>query len=209
MTHTLHRRGSATELSKDFVVLAMAARGINREGSAVKLAKILEIYSKHHPVIYGNVAGNSIRSSLSYMMENTHDNTVSHAVFRSEEDLVDVLEELKKADLGISIVVSGLFDHVGQCCKVAGLKPHTVNMSLGVFGKTELLPSENILQIETMCGHNMIGVPLIEDKIKKIRAGRLTPEEAAKEMARNCHCGIFNWERAARILNRIVEKEAK
>lgn len=207
MTHTLHRRGSVSELSKDFVVLAMAARGINREGAAPKLAKVLEIYSRHNPVIYGNVAGNSIRSTLPYMLENTKDNTVSHAVFRSEEDLVDVLEELKEADLGISIVVSGLFDHVGQCCKVAGLKPHTVNMSLGVFGKKDLLPPEDILQIETMCGHNMIGVPLIEDKIQKIRAGRLSPEIAAKQMARNCHCGIFNWERAARILRRIVEKE--
>ena len=39
MTHTLHRRGSEKELQKDFVILAMAARGVNREGAAPKLAR--------------------------------------------------------------------------------------------------------------------------------------------------------------------------
>ena len=59
MTHTLHRRGSEADLQKDFVILAMAARGVNREGSAPKLARALEIFAAHHPVNYGNVAPRS------------------------------------------------------------------------------------------------------------------------------------------------------
>lgn len=207
MTHTLHRRGNYEDLKRDYVVLAMAAKGINREGSAPALAKILEIYSHHHPVLFGNVAANSLKRSLSYMIENTKDNTVCHAVFNNEEDLVETLCELKKADLGISIVVSGLFDRVGVCCKAAGLTPHTVNTSLGIWGKKELLPSEDILEIETMCGHNMISSHLIEDRFGRIKQGVMTPESAAKSLARNCHCGIFNWERAERIFTKMLEKE--
>lgn len=43
MTHTLHRRGSIEELQKDYVILAMAARGVNREGAAPALARALDI----------------------------------------------------------------------------------------------------------------------------------------------------------------------
>ena len=83
MTHTLHRRGSEKELQKDFVILAMAARGVNREGAAPKLARALEIFAAHHPVNYGNVAGNSLTKPLAELVALTRDNTVSHAVFRS------------------------------------------------------------------------------------------------------------------------------
>lgn len=36
MTHTLHRRGSLDELQKDYVILAMAARGVNRGGRSAR-----------------------------------------------------------------------------------------------------------------------------------------------------------------------------
>jgi hypothetical protein len=207
MTHTLHRRGPLEDLKQEFVVLAMAAKDVNRDGSAPKLAKILEIYSHHHPVIFGNVAANSMKKDISWMIDQTKDNTVVHAVFNNEKDLSELLAELKEADLGISVVVSGLFDRVGSCCCRAGIKPHTVNMSLGVWGNTSRLPSEDILQIETMCGHNMISASLIEDRLDKVRRGIMTPERAARDLAKNCHCGIFNWERAARVFGRIIDKE--
>ena len=62
MTHTLHRRGSKSDLAHDYVVLAMAARGVNRDGAAPKLARALEIFAAHNPVNFGNVA----RNGLSY-----------------------------------------------------------------------------------------------------------------------------------------------
>lgn len=209
MTHTLHRRGTIEELEHDYVVLAMSSKDVNREGSAPKIAEILKIFAKYHPVICGNVAGNSMRMDVPHMAAQTKDNTVAHAVFRSTDDVIGLLHELKEKDLGVSIVVSGLFDRVGSCCRRAGLTPHTVNVSLGIWGNKKKLPSEDVLEIETLCGHNMVGVPLIEEKVEKIRKGRLTPEAAARQLARNCHCGIFNWERAADILQRIVNKETE
>lgn len=44
MTHTLHRRGTVKELEHDYVVLAMSSKDVNREGSAPKIAEILEIF---------------------------------------------------------------------------------------------------------------------------------------------------------------------
>ena len=204
MTHTLHRRGSEKELQKDFVILAMAARGVNREGAAPKLARALEIFAAHHPVNYGNVAGNSLTKPLAELVALTRDNTVSPAVFRSVEDVTAVLADLRKEDLGISIVVSGLFEEVRRACCDNHLKPHTVNLSLGVFGKTEKLPAEPILEIASMCGHNMISFGLIQKFVTDIEEGWTTPELAAKKIAAGCRCGVFNWERAARVLARLA-----
>lgn len=67
MTHTLHRRGSKSDLAHDYVVLAMAARGVNRDGAAPKLARALEIFAAHNPVNFGNVAGNSFTRTLPEM----------------------------------------------------------------------------------------------------------------------------------------------
>lgn len=64
MTHTLHRRGSIDELQKDYVILAMAARGVNREGAAPALARALEIFASHNPVNTGMLQGMPLRASL-------------------------------------------------------------------------------------------------------------------------------------------------
>jgi hypothetical protein len=58
--------------------------------------------------------------------------------------LNDSVEELKEADLWISIDVSGIFDEVFDACKASGTEPHTVNMSLGTWRKTELLPARGL-----------------------------------------------------------------
>lgn len=208
MTHTLHRRGTEQALEHEYVVLAMAAKGVNREGSAPKLARILEIFAAHNPVNYGNVSGNSHTADLGSMLAATRENTVSHAVFASEEDLAGVLSELKKEDLGVSIVVSGLFNNVHRCLGKVGLAPHTVNLSLGVFGKKERLPAEGVLEVATMCGHGMVAFSLIEHEVRNIIEGWTSPEAAARKLARNCHCGVFNWRRAAAVLQRLADGEA-
>lgn len=204
MTHTLHRRGETADLQGDFVILAMAARGINRDGAAPKLARALEIFAAHNPVNFGNVAGNSLTRTLPEMVGLTKDNTVSHAVFGNVDDLTAVLADLAREDLGISIVVSGLFEEVGKACTAACLKPHTVNVSLGVFGKTEKLPEEGVLEIASMCGHNMVSFALIRKLVGDIRDGLATPEQAARKIAASCLCGIFNWKRAAVVFGRLA-----
>ena len=92
-----------------------------------------------------------------------------------------------------------------ECCHQAGLTPHTIVQSLGVMGRTDLLPEdENVTKLATMCGHGMISFNLILDLAEKVRAGKLTPEAAAEKMAKPCICGVFNPKRAAEILREFI-----
>lgn len=102
------------------------------------------------------------------------------------------------------VVVSGLFDMVGECCKKSELHMHTVEYSLGIWGDTSCLPEEHILEINTMCSHGMVSVGRIRDITDKIKKGKMTCEEGSKELAKTCTCGIFNWKCAAEILAEIV-----
>lgn len=170
--------------------------------------RALEIFASHNPVNFGNVAGNAFTGEFAQIVAKTKDNTVSHAVFRSIDDVTEALADLKREDLGLSIVVSGLFDQVSKACCNTGLKPHTVNISLGLFGKTEKLPEEPVLEIASMCGHNMISFALIQKLVRDIEIGNLDPESAARKVAASCRCGVFNWERASRVFARLAaEKE--
>jgi hypothetical protein len=130
---------------------------------------------------------------------------VGHAVFNNKEDLTEVLKELKKADLGISVVVSGIFENVDECIEKAGLKHHTANFSLGIWGKTEKLPSNDVLEVTTMCGHALIASSLVKAMVKEIKAGTKTPEEAAKVLMPQCACGVFNPTRAAKLLTAMAK----
>ena len=41
--------------------------------------------------------------------------------------------------------------------------------------------------------------------VDEIKSGNVTFEEAAKELARMCDCGIFNTFRAEKILKKLIE----
>ncbi|MGI6605388.1 MAG: hypothetical protein ACOX2S_10285 [bacterium] len=66
------------------------------------------------------------------------------------------LQGLKKKDLGFSVVISGCWEEVLPACQDAGVTPHTINYSLGVWGRKDRLPNDDILAVTTMCGHHMI-----------------------------------------------------
>jgi hypothetical protein len=206
VTHTLHRIGSEEELFREYVILAIPARGYNRDGAGAKLKEIFEIYRRHNPINIGVGQGNIFNSDIENMEARIEDRGAVHAVFNNEDDLVACLRELKERDVGLSVVVSGLFNHVRECCEQAGLKPHTVNTSVGIFGKTELLPERGVMEIHTMCGHAMNSFSLIKHMVGKIKAGRITAKKAAEKMAANCHCGIFNPERAELLLQKLADK---
>jgi hypothetical protein len=205
MTHSLHRRGSRESLSEDYVMLCLPAVGVNDEGHAPKLKKFLEIAVRHDPKNIGSIKlGNMYSHKKEEVIEAAQ--AVVHAVFSTQEDVTAVLKELKEADLGPSVVVSGIFENVDQCLEQAGLKHHTANFSLGVWGKTEKLPEEDVLEVATMCGHAMISSNLIKSMVDEIKAGRKTPDEAAKVLAPQCACGIFNPERAAKLMAAMAKK---
>jgi hypothetical protein len=92
-------------------------------------------------------------------------------------------------------------------CKEAEITPHSINYSLGVWGKTENLPDDTTLSITTMCGHHMIPPKFVEHEIDQVKKGKKTEEEAAIAMCNFCYCGIFNQVRAADIIKDVVEKD--
>ncbi len=202
MTHTLHRKGDTQSLKEDYVVLIMPAQGVNVPGSDEKLKKLWEIFSHYNIVNFGNGNGNKCTLSLEDLKKKR--STIGHAVFKDKETLTKFVKELKEADLGLSTVLSGLYDDVKGCCGSLGIKLHTVEHSLGVHGNTQKLPPENVLEIHTMCGHALIAPNLIEAMVKDIKKGKKTAEAAADELARQCTCGVFNPYRAAKLLNKIA-----
>jgi len=202
MTHTLHRVGTKESLSEDYVVLIMPSKDINHVGSGSKMRRFFVLALEAGAIKIGDARlGNEYhQGSVEKMIENVEDRAVVHAVFNQKDALIKFLVALKEADLGLSVVVSGLFDQVRQCCRKAGLEQHTINQSLGRWGRTDKLPDQEVLQLNTMCGHGMVTVGLIEEVIADVKAGRCTPEEGAELLFQPCMCGIFNPYRAARLL---------
>lgn len=206
MTHTLHRRGGAEELSNDFVVFAMAAQSFNDKGAAKKFDKFSEVLLKYNPVSFGDMkTGNVFSTPKDEILNSFQDNSIVHAVYTDEDTVTKVLAELKELDLGLSVVVSGLSNSIDECCQKVGLKSHSVNKSLGIWGNRDRLPADEVLDASTMCGHGMVAFSLVEDLAEQVKKG-MDAEKAAEEMAKLCHCGVFNTARGANILKKLAEK---
>jgi len=204
MTHTNHRVGD--HLEEDYIILIMPSRGINVEGSGPKLRRYLEMALENGAIKIGDARlGNEYhQGSVEKVLENMEDQAVVQAVFKDRTTLVKALKAYKEADLGLSVVVSGLFDHVGECCKEVGLERHTINQSMGRWGNTDRLPPTEVLQLNTMCGHGMVAVGLIKEVIEDIKSENCTIEEGAERLFAPCMCGIFNPHRAALILKELT-----
>ena len=198
MTHTLHRRGTRESLSEDYTIMMLQSVGINDEGHIPKIQEFLRIALRHNPKNIGSVTMGGMLDRPEEVIANA--SKIGHAVFDNKEDLTTVLKELKKADLGISVIVGGIFENVDECLEKAGLKHHTANFSLGIWGKTERLPGDDILEVTTMCGHALISPNLVKAMVKEIKVGTKTPEKAAKTLMPQCACGVFNPARAAKLL---------
>jgi hypothetical protein len=207
MTHSLHRQGTADNLQNDYVVFAMSAKGINEAGSAARMQEFLNVVRRHKPVNLGDMkTGNQFQVDLQRIESQVQDTSIVHAVFTDIATVTSVLRDLQEADLGLSIVVSGLLEPVRDSCCQLGMHPapHTVEHSLGVWGRVDLLPREEVLEISTMCGHGMVAFGLIENALADVKAGRSTPEKAAERLAGPCVCGIFNPARAAVLLRKMA-----
>ncbi|WP_338823483.1 hypothetical protein MHOCP_16820 [Moorella humiferrea] len=206
MSHTLHRRGNEENLKEDFIVFAMSAKGINDKNSKDKLQHFLRIMHRHHPVNMGDMkTGNLFSAGAENIIANVQDTSIVHAVFTSKEEVAKVIKEVKEADLGISVIVSGIMADVHQICGQVGIKPHTVEHSLGIMGKLSRLPEDELLQITTMCGHGMVSSRLARKMLLEVKRGRLQVEEAAQKLAYPCVCGVFNPARAAKILSQLAD----
>jgi len=206
MTHSLHRRGERESLENDFVVLGCPATGVNKEGSAPKTRKFLSICYENGPVNLGDMkTGNVYNTTMDDVLNHVTDGTIVQCTFDNRERVVALLKQLKDDKPGISVIVSGLTDVVQQCMDEAGLgRIHSLEYSMGTWGKTEKLPDYEVLELTTMCGHAMISANLVDKLVRDIKRGRKTVEEAVLQMTRCCTCGNFNLTRAAQLLRKLL-----
>lgn len=208
MTHTLHRFGNRENLAGDYVVFAMSAKGLNEKGSAGAMRKFLELAYEFDPINLGDMkTGNFLKVSREEMMDKVQDVSIVHAVYSDEKKVAALLKKVKEADLGVSVVVSGLLDRVKFIGDSVSIPPHTVECSAGIWGKMEKLPSAETLEVTTMCGHGMVAANLVNHYVKQIKFGKMTAAEAARKLAEPCECGVFNTERAERLIKAMAAED--
>ncbi len=206
MSHTLHRRGTPESLAGDYVVFAMSAKGFNSKNSSHALKQFLEIVSRYNWVNLGDMkTGGYFLVGKDAIMNGVQDTSIVHGVFASKEDMKNAVKALKEADLGVSVTISGILTEVRDAVMSEGLAPHTVEVSMGIMGRTERLPEDDLLQITTMCGHGMVSQTLVRQMLIDIKKGKRSSEEAARYLATPCVCGVFNPKRAQQILDELLD----
>jgi hypothetical protein len=208
MTHSLHRRGNYDSLINDFVWQPYPAQNINDKNLPEKFRAIIEIVEDLDSINWGDIKiGPKISVDIERIKERLTKRSRIRGVFTDKSQVVEFLKRMKDINLGLSVVISGITDEVLDACKKNNLNPHSINMSLGVWGKKEMLPSEDILEITTMCGHHMISTNIVRKTIEDVKKGRITTEAAGRSLARLCPCGIFNNERAAKLFKKNIKKD--
>ncbi|MCP4757113.1 MAG: hypothetical protein GY866_40130 [Proteobacteria bacterium] len=202
MTNTLHRKGPPHKLKNDFVVFALPKAGV--KDLIGKLIRFTNICLKHKPVNMGKVEDRSLRRIDPRRLEEEMAGKIGlTATFDNIDALAAMIADLQEADLGISINVSGLLDEVDRCCGKEGMMRHSTEQSLGVFGRTDLLPPWPIVEINSMCGHGLVSFNLIKRVLDEVKLARMTPAEGAWHLAKPCECGAFNLTRAAQMLEEL------
>ncbi|HEX9052435.1 MAG TPA: hypothetical protein VF841_18050 [Anaeromyxobacter sp.] len=226
MTNTLHRYSDhyarepgdeARPVTDDFIVFAMATKGVNDDDLVRKYRSFLEIALRHDPVNVGDAThGGWLRpqkdlTPLNHwkrehrpdpdaVLRGIDGPTTVAAVFDTFEKMRAFVEDLAKADLGVSINIAAPMDAAHRCCREAGITRHSVEYSVGFKGRVEKLPDARTLELSTMCGHGMVSASFARKMQDWVKENRRTPAEAAAYLARFCSCGVFNTKRAERLL---------
>ena len=212
MTHSNHRRGSRESLNSDYVLTLRGPKVLDEPENANKGVKIL---AKHNPVglvksrhenVQRYMRGWSKGMSLEDLANNTDPPSYITGVYESKDDVNKVVEDLTEADLGFSVVISGVFENTFDVCKDVGIEPHTVCMSMGTVGRTDLLPEPEILEITTMCGHSLISQHIVRHYIDLVKAGKISTYDASLEIGKQCMCNYMNPVRAKKIIKDYIAK---
>jgi hypothetical protein len=189
-------------LANDFVFIVRVAMGINSAGAGDKMQRIAQILTEVGPSNIGsaNLGSNTAAGLIpKQIVDGAPRCTGLNAVFYGREKAREALRRLKEADVGLSVTVSGLIGEVFSIGREVGLEPHTVNLSLGVHGRTELLPEATVLDLTTMCGHAMVSANLARKSLADA-SHPATIRESCRRMGAVCTCGIFSLERGEELL---------
>jgi len=214
LTNLLHRQGSLDLLCKDYIIKNKTTKGLDDGSPEIKqrtierTRELIQILIRHEPINLGQARLGSLASGLSLaelLAGVANAGSLSACVFTDRAAVKDVLIELMEQDLGQSITVSGLIDEVFGICRETHLEPHSILLSLGIWGQRGLLARQGVLEITTMCGHGLVSQRLVERVVRDTRSGRLSPKEAARVVARPCRCGAVNVEVATELIARLAE----
>lgn len=202
MSHTSFRYGDIESLQGDICVMAHPQKGANFEGSKPFLSWFFATAHQCGAVNMGSiVTGNMVCHPAEEIIANIKDGRGTFVVFDDKEKAAKFVDIVAKMDGPVSVVVTGLWDLVVPICEQAGVKPHSVNRAVGIFGKTEYLAADEIRQFTTMCGHGLVSRHLVEKTLQDVEKGIISPRDAALKMARPCLCGFFNPTRAEGLIN--------
>ena len=224
MTNTLHRYGKAAGFEDDYILFAIPCKGKNDEGAIERLQMFLRICARHNPANMGNSAfggykpAKELQPTIHWSRDTSSDydsvidavekvGTVA-AVFDSREKAQGCLAEVIEANLGLSINMSTSVEGARCAAEQCGIHRHSVEYSLGFFDPHDHLPNSQVLELSTMCGHGMVSFNLARKMLDMVREGRRTPDQAVATLARFCPCGVYNPERAKRLIEESRTRQA-
>ena len=210
MTHTNFREGTLETYKQDYVVLVMPAKGFNnREDVGDKLRDIWQIMCSHKPLNGGGVTtGMLLTTPAETILEKIDNRTpMLLGVYTSKDAVENVVKDIKAADNGISVVISGLIEDAAEIAQANGLNLHSVQFALGTHGRKDLLPPVHIREVTTMCGHGLISAHLVAYLLERVKSNNLSVDDAVTELGKQCVCGIFNTQKAKFLIERALKAE--
>lgn len=209
MSHALHRIGNKENLNNDYTIIVRPERGYNNIGSRPLLQAVLQALYDCKAINITSARGekfkgNIYETTINEIIDGVKEGSSIFAAFDNKENLEQFLQYIIVKDYGLSIVVQGLYDNIKPILEKLGLKIHSTNHSIGIWGKTEMLHSKNILEITTMCGHGIVSPYLVQDVVERIRQKEISIHEGAVILSKPCICGIFNTTRAEYLLKMLI-----
>ena len=208
MTHSLHRSGDIEAQKKDFVWFMYQTKGVNDKNIKPSALEFIAAAEECGSENWGDVKTGPIsKYSVEEIKDKITDQSRLRGVFTRRDQVVEFLEIVKSKETGMSVVISGVLSEVLPACKDAGVTPHSINYSLGVWGKKDNLPDDVTLSVTTMCGHHMIPPKFVNHIRNQVEKGRLSAEEGAIKLANFCYCGIFNQVRCSDIIKENINSK--
>ena len=216
MTTVLHRSPKIDHLKKDYAIKNKAKKGIDDVDEKTKQhtidisRKIVQIIYDHHPVNMGQgrlgslAQGRSIEDILDGLK---NIGGLSASIFDNRGAVLETVKTIKEGEFGQSITLAGAIDDIFEICREVGTVPHTAIVPLGIWGRTELLPREGVMEMTMMCGHGLLGGGHVETVLKRVKNNEITIDEAASVLSKVCVCGAFNNSLAKELIAEALNKE--
>ncbi len=201
MTHTLNRTGLSEDRPGEEIVFLCMVHCKQKPQKANEMKTVAQMVLRHGP---DNIIGAPLGFDQATIESFAPQAGIITAVFSDKNKAVDLCREIKGQDMGLSVVISALYKDVRDICQQLKLKEHTYHVSLGIFGRTELLPEKEVLTVTTQCGHHMVSPNLVRRLVDKVRRGKIASQDAAELLTRPCVCGIVNPNRVKGILEKMA-----